>query len=181
MDNIPGEANSEADLNKIEFEEEKEKAEIRDPKNRGNVWLGTFLSPIEAAKAYDKAAYKMRGTKANLNFPLDFGISPEDSTKSKTGTDGRKRTKDVSEAEAEAEAKPNINNNTDHLTYLPDSTGSGKPNETRSVDVEDYVLEVESKIKIVQICRRLDEEDLGMAQICRFKGEGKDGGGWWFV
>ncbi|MFS8002732.1 hypothetical protein Hanom_Chr13g01205531 [Helianthus anomalus] len=75
----------------------------------------------------------MRGTKANLNFPLDFGISPEYSTKSETGTAGRKRTKDV----IEAEAKPNINNSTDHLTYLPDSTGVGKPNETRSVDVED--------------------------------------------
>ncbi|MFS7988395.1 hypothetical protein Hanom_Chr11g01034351 [Helianthus anomalus] len=42
----------------------------------------------------------MRWTKANLNFPLDFGISPEDSTKTKTDIVGRKRTKDVSDAEA---------------------------------------------------------------------------------
>ncbi|KAJ0520733.1 putative transcription factor AP2-EREBP family [Helianthus annuus] len=113
MGSTPEEENSEADLNKTEFEEEKVKykgirkrrsgkfvAEIGDPKKRGNVRLGTFLSPIEVAKAYDKAAFKMRGTKANLNFPLDFGISPEDSTKTKNGIVGRKRTKDVSEAEA---------------------------------------------------------------------------------
>ncbi|XP_058740001.1 ethylene-responsive transcription factor 1-like [Vicia villosa] len=49
-------------------------AEIRDPKKNGaRVWLGTYLTEEEAALAYDKAAFKMRGHKAKVNFPHLIG------------------------------------------------------------------------------------------------------------
>ncbi|KAK7382850.1 hypothetical protein VNO80_01967 [Phaseolus coccineus] len=45
-------------------------AEIRDPKKNGaRIWLGTYETEEEAGLAYDKAAFKMRGNKAKLNFP----------------------------------------------------------------------------------------------------------------
>lgn len=44
-------------------------AEIRLPDNRMRVWLGTYESAEAAAYAYDRAAYKLRGEYARLNFP----------------------------------------------------------------------------------------------------------------
>ncbi|CAI5469524.1 unnamed protein product [Closterium sp. Yama58-4] len=44
-------------------------AEARDPHSRRRIWLGSFNTPEEAARAYDAISRKFRGSAAKCNFP----------------------------------------------------------------------------------------------------------------
>lgn len=50
-------------------------AEIREPNKRSRIWLGSYASPVAAARAYDTAVFYLRGRSARLNFPEE--IEPE--------------------------------------------------------------------------------------------------------
>lgn len=70
-------------------------AEIRDPTRRKRLWLGTYDTPEEAAKVYDKAAVRLKGPEAVTNFPT--GVKTEsEGTGTATATVGESQSESCS-------------------------------------------------------------------------------------
>ncbi|KVH97181.1 ethylene-responsive transcription factor ERF026-like [Cynara cardunculus var. scolymus] len=86
-------------------------AEMRNPEKKGSrLWLGTYETPEEAAMAYDRAAFKHRGSNALLNFPHLIGSHHENPKKHTTkNRDAANKSRSSSSSSSSSESSKKIN------------------------------------------------------------------------
>uniref|UniRef100_A0A5B7BHY3 AP2/ERF domain-containing protein n=1 Tax=Davidia involucrata TaxID=16924 RepID=A0A5B7BHY3_DAVIN len=93
-------------------------AEIREPNKRSRIWLGSYSSPVAAARAYDTAVFYLRGPSARLNFP-EY-IVEEDGLHDMSAASIRKKATEVGARVDALESAGSSESNPTRLSVKPD-------------------------------------------------------------
>ncbi|TQD80089.1 hypothetical protein C1H46_034374 [Malus baccata] len=90
--------------------------EFRDPRKGVRVWLGTFNTAEEAARAYDREARKIRGKEAKVNFPNEDDHLSAKTTRHENLAMEVKRKKQIEEEEEEERTRTKARGEEDELS-----------------------------------------------------------------
>nr|CAB3452333.1 unnamed protein product [Digitaria exilis] len=110
-------------------------AEITDARKGARVWLGTYNTPEEAAKAYDAEARKIRGKKAKVNFPDEAPMASQKPIHVPTSLE-------VAKNAASSIQEPLVNISPDQGSNSFSTSNSSMKNDSRTTDITSVLARI---------------------------------------